>query len=57
VIATKFGFDLSDPAFAGRDSRPAQRPYVVPIPGTRRAARVEENVGSRYAEGDVPTWD
>src|ERR1700743_3524614 len=23
VIATKFGFDMSDPTFAGRDSRPA----------------------------------
>lgn len=26
TIATKFGFDMSDPTFAGRDSRPGPHP-------------------------------
>jgi aryl-alcohol dehydrogenase-like predicted oxidoreductase len=33
----------------------AQRPFIVPIPGTRRLHRIEENVGSAAVECRVRT--
>jgi aryl-alcohol dehydrogenase-like predicted oxidoreductase len=52
VIATKFGFDV---AGAGRAQVAiawllAQRPWVVPIPGTTKLHRLEENVAAADVE-------
>lgn len=57
VIATKFGFDLSpksDPR--GMQGSPAlswllaQKPWMVPIPGTTKLARLEENIDDDAVE-------
>lgn len=40
VIATKFEFRI------GPEGGLAQRPWIVPIPGTRKLERLEENLGA-----------
>jgi aryl-alcohol dehydrogenase-like predicted oxidoreductase len=66
VIATKFGFKDGD-ATKGQDSRPeriravaeaslkrlAQKPWIVPIPGTTKLHRLEENLGAASIELSV----